>query len=731
MPLRVRVTPLRLALVLAGLMAVVRFTGCSAIELIDARSVDYRLLQRGVQQPTGEVVIVAVDDASLRDIGRWPWSRAVMAELITKLSEAKPAVIGLDIVHSESAPDAMIKGLPARIEGVDSDVWERVLATLEQWSSEDRILADAIQRAQNVALGHFFDFGASADIGAPVAVGTYDRTDRSANGMGETRVVSAPRLTGNLRIFSDAALETGFFNIFPDRWDGLYRRVPMVIRYGETAALPLTLAMLRVARPDDGIVVRFEDYGVDSVSVGRMVVPVSEDGQFLVNYRGPAGTLPRVSAKDVLQGRVPPRALEGKLLIVGVTATAVGDIRSTPFDGAYPGVEIQATVIDNIIGGDFIRQGEWVVLLELVEILIVGLLLGLGLRRYRGHGGAASAVAIVIGHLAISQRMFVALGLSLTLIYPVLAIVLMYFAVGVQQFRNERAEKQNMRENFERYMHPDIARRLSESPELHRLAGDKREVSVLFSEIHDFGTLIDAMAPDELVKLLNEYLEEISPIVVASGGTLDRCVGNSFMSFWGAPISTDEHAVAACRAALLLRDHIEAIRQRWIERGYPNLKAGVAVHTATAVAGNMGSGRSLNYTIVGTDLPVAMRLERLTDYYGVSVLASEQIVNATHDEFLYRELDRVRLGNDDAVVRVYELLDEAADGRFRWLAKQFAVALAAYDKRDWSAARIEFQRVLLRFPDDRPSELYTERCEAWMTRAPTPQWDGVTDQPSC
>lgn len=724
-------TPLKLALVLAGVMAVVRFTGCSALELVDARSVDFRLMQRGVQEPTGDVVIIAIDDASVRDIGRWPWSRAVMADLVTRLSDAKPAVIGLDIVHSESAPDAVLKGLPARIDGVDAEVWQRVLRTLEQWSSEDRILADAIHDAQIVTLGHFFEFSGAAEIEPSSPIGLYDRTDRSASGSGEARIVSAARLTGNLSMFTDAAVGTGFFNMFPDRWDGLYRRVPMAIRYGDRVALPLALAMLRVARPNDAVVMRFEDYGVDSVSVGRTLIPVAEDGQFLVNYRGPARTLPHIAASDVLEGRVPLEALAGKLLVVGVTATAVGDVRSTPFDGAYPGVEIQATVLDNIIGADFIRQGEWVVILELVEILMLGLLLGVALPRYRGLGGAICATVMIAGHMAITQWMFVSLGISLTLIYPIVAIVLMYVSVGVQQLRNERAEKQLMRENFERYMHPDLARRLSEQPELHQLAGERREVSMLFSEIHEFGTFIDTMKPDELVNLLNEYLADISPIVVESNGTLDRCIGNSFMSFWGAPIASDEHSSAACKAALLVYERIEAIRPQWRERGYPDVKAGVALHTGTAVAGNMGAGRSLNYTIVGSEVPLAARLVRLTEYYGVGVLASQEIVNATDDEFLYREIDRVRLGNDERVLRIYELLSEATDNRFRWLADQFALALKSYDERDWTAARIGFQRVLIRFPNDRPSELYTERCEMWMDRAPAAQWDGVTPQPSC
>ena len=361
-----QLTPFRIALLLGLVLSALRFGGCPPLELLDARAVDYRLLQRGVRPGTPEVVVVAIDDDSLEQLGRWPWSRPLMARLVQHLSAAGAAVIGFDIVQSESTAPLDVEGLRARLGGVDERTWESVRRALTAGAADDQMLADAVRASGVAVLGYFFDFGEQAQETQGVRVSTYNVVHDSARGAGERRVPQAPMARANLPELSAAAREVGCINFLPDV-DGAYRRIPLAIRFGDRIALPLSLAMLRVYRPNDTLAIRFADHGVDSVRVGAVSVPVAEDGEMLINFRGPEKTFRYISAADLLADRVAPDALRGKLVLVGVTAVAVADVRVTPF-WIMPGVEIHANVLDNILRNDFIMQPKWVVLVEIAVL---------------------------------------------------------------------------------------------------------------------------------------------------------------------------------------------------------------------------------------------------------------------------------------------------------------------------------------------------------------------------
>jgi adenylate cyclase len=721
-----RFTPFRIALLLGLVLSVLRFNGCHYLELIDVRAVDYRFLQRGVRPASPDVVIVAIDDASLERLGRWPWSRAVVAQLVDRLVAADAAVIGFDIVQSEATAQTDVELLRERVAGVDDRTWTAIRQALSSGAAEDQKLVDAVRKSDRTVLGYFFDFSGQASDPDAVRVSTYNVVQNLGKQTGEARIPRAPTARPNLPALTEAGREVGYFNFLPDA-DGSYRRVPLAIRFGSHIAVPLSLAMLRVYNAENTLAIRIADFGVESVHVGAVSVPVAEDGEMLINYRGPGKTFQHVRAADVLDGSVPPETFRGKLVLVGVTATALADVRVTPFDGICPGVEIHANLLDNILRRDFIIQPRWIVLVELAAILASVLILGVVLHYARGLSGAAVAVLLIAAYLVGSQWLFVSFGMPLGLVYPLLAIGLTYSVISVQHYVVEEGEKRKIRDAFGLYLSPHLARLVSERPDMLALGGEKRELTVLFSDIRGFTTMSEQLDPEALVELLNEYFGRMTDVIFSQDGTLDKYIGDAIMAVWGAPVPQSDHALRACRAALGMVSGLAQLVAEWQRRGLPELDIGIGINTGPMVVGNMGSARRLSYTVIGDNVNLGSRLEGLNKMYGSHVIASEATLQAARGALVARELDLVRVKGKRLPVRIYEILG-TIDERERWggLLHGFNTGLAAYREQRWDDAMFAFAAVLEKHPDDGPAQLYIERCRDMLAAPPEPDWDGVT-----
>jgi adenylate cyclase len=598
-------------------------------------------------------------------------------------------------------------------------------------SSDEQELVNAIQRSGRVVVGYFFDFTRKGSPdGTSWAMSEYNTVRHSQSGVSERRVPAAAFVTANLPEIQTAARESGYFNFIPDDLDGSYRRAPMALRFGDHVAVPLTLAMLRIYRPGQPLQIRFADagFGVERVRLGNVNIPVAEDGQMLINYRGPGRSIRHVSAADVLAGRADPALLRDKLVLVGVTAKAVADERATPFDGVFPGVEIHANVLDNILRQDFLQQPKWVVLVEIGVILAAALLLGGVLHYARGLLGALTAGVLLLAYLAVSQWLFVSYGMPLSLVYPILAISLTYGAIGVQHYVVEERNKRKIRQAFDLYLTPAVAREVSERPELLTLGGETRELTVLFSDIRGFTTISERFQRDShtLVVLLNEFLGAMTDVIFEQGGTLDKYVGDEIMAFWGAPLPQNDHGARACRAAIGMIERLAQINGEFQARGWPALDIGVGLNTGPMVVGNMGSARRLSYTLVGDNVNLGARLEGLNKMYGSHIIVSESTVAEARD-YTFRELDLVRVKGKEQGVRIYELIG-LPDARAQWqeTLANFDAGIQAYRRREWEQAARAFRAVLDERPHDGPALRYVERVRAMAAVPPPPDWDGVT-----
>jgi adenylate cyclase len=730
-----RLTPLRIAVLLALVLSALRLSGFHYLELLDTRAFDLRLRMRGPLPPGPEVVIVAIDDASVATVGRWPWSRAVMAKLLDRLMAADPAVVGFDIVQSEATDTPPIAALQERLSGLDERARNSVLSALEDWSGEDATLADAVRRSGRSVLGYFFEsplvFGPNRPLppGEPrPRIGTFGLVRRSKTGTGEYVVPQGLTLRGNLPSLTAAARDLGFFNFIPDD-DGAYRRAPLAIRYGEDVGVPLSLAMLRVISPKLTPTIRFGPFGVDDLRVGPVPIPVRSDASLLINYRGPGSTFQHIPAVDVLNDRVPIEALRGKLLLVGVTAAALFDIRVTPFDPIMPGVEMHANILDSILHQDFIHEATGIgfVLAEVGVVVAIVLLLAGLLSVARGLLGAVAAAGLLAAYELGSQYLFVKSRLLLSAVYPALGVGLTYFAISLQHYVTVDRERRKRQRALELYLSPSLAHLVADRPEMLKLGGEKRDRTVLFSDIRGFTTISEGLDPETLVELLNAFLGEMTDIIFDHDGMLDKYIGDAIMAVWGAPLPQVDHALRACQAALGMRDRLRVLQQEWHTRGWPRLDIGVGLNSGAMVFGNMGSTQHLSLTVIGDNVNLGSRLEGLTKYYGVGIIASETTVAGANGGVAVRELDLVRVKGKAQPVRIFELLG-SGDEQARWATQieRFNQGLQAYRTRDWATALDVFAAIAATDPGDGPANLYLKRCREMLDNPPPADWDSVT-----
>ena len=715
----------RSALLISGFFAVLRFAGCPFIDLVDARAVDFRFLQRGPREATAEVVIVAIDDRSIEQVGRWPWPRPTQAELLRVISSGAPSVVAFDIVQSESTtsvdPDAVI----SRLAGLEPSTLSIVERALASQSRPDESLAAALRESGRSILGYYLDFESEVEIAEPAStpVDTFSLVRQAVQDL-STRVPSAARAVVNLALFRDAAMGQGFFNVLPDRADGMVRRIPLVIRIASEHAVPLALSAARAHLGNPSTTLSFAEFGVSEVRLGDIAIPTAEDGQLMLNYRGRGKTFAHYAAADLLSGATDPSALRDKIVLVGVTATGVADMRVTPFDGFYPGVEVHATAIDNILRRDFVWQPKWLVVSEIAAIVFGGMFLGLALGRFRGWWSAFMAAGLVLAYLYGSQWAFETQGYVFSVLYPLFAFGAIFGTVNIQHYIAEERERRRTRRMLELYLSPSMAEFVSERPERLNLGGDRREMTVLFSDIRGFTAISEQMSPEALVECLNAYLGRMTDAVFASGGMLDKYIGDAVMAVWGAPLPTQDHERQAIDTALAMLEALDDFNREAAERGWPALRMGVGINTGEMVFGNMGSLHHMSLTVMGDEVNIAARLEGLTSLYGAPIIVSESTLAGAGNGIHAREIDLVKVKGKGRAVRIFEVYDPARMNAE--YVDAYAVGLAAYKGRDWLLAGECFDRALSAKPGDAAAVLFMERCAQYEISPPDPDWDGAT-----
>jgi adenylate cyclase len=621
---------------------------------------------------------------------------------------------------------------------------------LRKESDSDGQFAEAIREAQNVVLGHvFFRSRREVEHMDPEQVAAYDeilafeaypqQLKRAAPVQYDPGLDAPNELVvePNLRIFAEAARSYGAFNFEADS-DGTYRKAPLVFHYKDITrpsveenfypSLDVQIARIYLEAGPDDTKLWFNQNGPELIELGpRRIVP-DLSGKVLINFAGPMQTYPYVSFSDVANRETPEGMFQDKIVLVGATAVAIGDLRPTPFEkGFYPGVEIHANVLDNILHDNFLRRGFNEEMTDLLVLLFCGIVMGLlfvATRPAISAGLYAVSLAAVLGFV---YHNFASEGRWLWLVLPVSTLSFNYAGIASYRVLFEEKEKRKVRGAFGQYVAPGFINQILKEPGRLQLGGEEVELTIMFSDIRSFTSISEKLTPTELTKLLNEYLTAMTEIVFQTRGTLDKYIGDAVMAFWGRPfLDLHNHAELACQAALRMSDRLKELNRGWEEQGRQPLKIGIGLNTGPVMVGNMGSARRFNYTVMGDHVNLGSRLEGLTKDYGAQIILSEFTQAHVKGKFVSRELDLIRVKGKAKPVAIYQLLGTASEQeRYQDLLTDFSQALAAYKHGDWDTAHQMFEAVAERYPSDGPTKLFLSRCQRFRREAPEGVWEGV------
>jgi adenylate cyclase len=742
---------------LAGLLVFwrVQITGAergalSLLQTVELRSLDARFKMRGERPHDRRIVIVAIDENTLRKLGAFPVGRDNYARLLDRLRAAGARTIALDLdfptPEKNAALDAL-KRLQGEI-GKDPAALQKIKA-IENISDNDTIFAEAVKNAGNVILGHIFlDRERSEGTDPKAAQEYYDIVslqafpqvqkvkkngrdfDMKAAWVGDVEWGIEP----NIRLLAEAAKTYGFFNAIPDA-DGTYRREPLIVRFQDQDYFP-SLSFQTVKEfeqiGDQDTIAFMSENGLESVQLGRHAFRAERDGTALINYAGPYKTYQQYSMASVLADKVPAEAFRDKIVLVGATALGIGDLRATPFESSAMGIEIHANTIDNLLhtgepGRSFLRRGFTQEMVDLLFILVLGLGMGSVFARSRPLLSTLSAMLALVVFAAVVYESFVHLGWWLAFVVPAGVLVANY--AGVTSFRMifEEREKRKIRKTFSQYVSPGVISLIERNPKKFvRTGGELKELTIMFSDIRSFTTISEGMSPDDLVFFLNEYLGEMTDILFKRWGTLDKYMGDAIMGFWGSPYPQPDHAERACACALDMQARLRELNRKWESEGRKQLTVGIGISTGVVNVGNMGSERRLSWTVMGDSVNLASRLEGLNKEYRTGIIVSETTFRAVSSHFVCRELDYTRVKGRLQPVSIYELLAFASETpRYADLLAQFSAALAAYRRREWYEAIDAFEALLARYPDDGPAHELLKRAHEYRREGPAADWDGV------
>ena len=723
---------LSLAIILLMLLYTTGVVPLSAMSRLENFTYDVRLnmlMPKGVDE---RIVIIDIDEASLQAEGRWPWSRNKLAALVDKLFDTYHVkVLGFDVVFAEKDLSSGLKSLQdiqktyLAGDAAFAQTIEKLTPTLDY----DQVFANSL-KDRNVVLGYFFLRDDKDNLSGVLPNPSF--VEGSFKGK-HIAFIEATGYGANLPILQMSAQSAGHFNPDPDA-DGISRKVPMVIEYQGQMYEALSVAVAKAALGAEkieagyaeGLGVSKKYAGLEWLKLGARRIPVDTQVSALIPYRGPQGSFKYVSATDVLSGKVDAKTLNNKIVLLGTTAAGLMDLRATPVQNIYAGVEIHANMIAGILDGNIKEHPAYTLGAEFILLLLIGLFLALSLPLLSpllATVVTVSTLAVVIGfNLLVWQTANLVLPLA-SLLAMIIAIYFINMSYG---FFVESRGKRQLAGLFGQYVPPELVDEMSQNPEAISLEGESREMTVLFSDLRGFTTISEGLDPKQLTRLMNDFLTPMTHVIHHNRGTIDKYMGDAIMAFWGAPLSDNQHAKHALTAAMQMLKALEQLQKDFEQKGWPPINIGVGLNSGLMTVGNMGSSFRMAYTVMGDAVNLGSRLESLTKNYGVQIIVSEFTKNQVPD-FAYRELDIVRVKGKDKPVTIFEPIGEvdAVDKQTKDCLKLYREALKLYRSQNWDLAEIQFVNVQKQEPNRYLYQMYIERISYFRQNPPEKNWDGV------
>lgn len=682
----------------------------------------------GNPEQSSDIVLIDMDERSLTEQGRWPWSRLKMADMVNKLGDAGVVVTAIDVSFpdpEQNPASLVIKHLEDKnISSRDMEILRNAEAELDADAALTRAVAGQ-EDVYEVVPGYIFINDGDSKGAIPQPLVTSSTTPAKAWGM-----QSARGYISNIESVTEAAAGSGFYSVLEDD-DGTLRRYNMLFEYEGEVYSSLALEALRLYMFADEIEMLGTETGefaaLEGIRVADMEIPLDQYGRMLIPFTGRSGQFPTVSATDVIEGRVDPAELEGKIAFIGSTAKALFDFRSTPVQSQFPGLEVHPTIAQGILDQNIKHQPWWGYAINLVLILITGILFSLILPFLSAPVVLGISIIYLISYAFFNNWLWASAGLSLDSVVVISLVLMQSLGIFVYGFISERFARLQVTDMFGQYVPPELVSQMSDSPQ-HALSfdGDRRDMTVLFADIRNFTSISEGMEPAELKDMLNRYFTPMTKIIFDNKGTIDKYIGDLVMAFWGAPLNDPDHAINALTAAIEMQEETERLQSKFSAMGYPDIQIGIGLNSGDMNVGNMGSEYRRSYTVLGDNVNLGSRVEGLTKFYGAKLLVGENTYHRCQDKYEFCTVDKVLVKGKEEPVTLYEPLGKTGevDPETLFEMESYEEALEAYYQGYWEDAHRQFFILSKLNPDRGLYRVYADRTSG-EHEPPAEGWDGV------
>ncbi|MCC6139704.1 MAG: adenylate/guanylate cyclase domain-containing protein [Nitrospira sp.] len=687
------------------------------LTVTELKTLDHRFHRYADATKAGnDIVLVAVDEASLESYGQWPWSRDRHGYVVHYLKEAGAKAVVFDILFLE--PDRSgeeFDAVFAEEMRAAGNVYLPVLMQNEQTPSSSTTTSSTPEHPP--------------DIVKKATIALDDHTSHSTETVSTYTGAKFP-----LPLFAQAAHGLGFINLTPDI-DGTTRRLPPLAFAQEQAFLHISTTVARDLLQADRAALHPRE-----LRLGSIAIPLTAEQDMVIDWHGslenrvypvyPIGAVLR-SFTDIQSGKPPlldPALFRDKIVFVAATAAGTYDLRVTPLSPFAPGVLIHMAALDNILRQRHLQPASWTVFAASTLVLTLATAWAFMLMQSQWMK-AASIAGLAAAYYGLAIHAFTSHGLWLALAIPEGALAVSFAAAATVEYLTEGKRRRQLRTVFDKYMAAEVVDEIMRNPDAIRLGGEKQELSVLFSDIAGFTSISEQMNPETLVELLNQYLSAMTAIILHHRGNVNKYLGDGIMAIFGAPRGEPNHASLACFAALDSQAELAKLRERWKAAGQPEIRARIGINTGWLVVGNMGSQARMEYTVMGDAVNLASRLEGANKFYDTLILLGPRTYELAAGDIDAREVDRLRVKGKQEPVVVFELLARKGDlpDERHPVIEAYRAGLVAYKQRDFAAAATQFEAALARDPQDGPSRVYLARAKEYLMVPPPAEWDGVYD----
>ncbi|WP_157279314.1 CHASE2 domain-containing protein [Aliarcobacter butzleri] len=680
---------------------------------LDNRLRDYLFTIRGELPHNQNVVIVDIDETSIKSLGQWPWSRDKLAKILENLTLANVGIVGLDIVFAEE----------------DRTSPHKILQDLKIYKKDvpnyDLEFANVVENSP-VILGYQFDLVKkdNANAKVPQIPAIFIEKDKPQDN--KSYLIEAYNTILNIPQIQDKAYSSGFFNNIPDD-TGIIRSVPLIISYDDTIYPSLALEVIRVINDTQKVVVQYDENGISNIVLDDISIPTDRYGRMLINFRGPERSFKYISAIDIYNNSFDKSEIDGKIVLIGTSAAGLFDLRATPFDSIFPGVEVHANIIDNILMQDFIYKASWLDGANILIIFVLSIIVVMLTTYTTFWANPIIFISFSISYLFLVYNLLFHYGIVLNILFPIATVLIASIMTTLFDYFYNIKKEEAIKAKFASKVSKNVMDDILKNIDKNEFSAKSKEVTIFFSDIRGFTNISEKLDAKELISFLNRYMQPMSEIIIKYQGTIDKFIGDAIMAYWNAPIDIKNHCDLALKASLEQLEVLEKLNVELQKENLPKIDIGIGLNTGTVIVGEMGSSLRSDYTVIGDTINLGSRVESLCKYYDSKLNISNFTKDKLQEEYIFRFLDLVKVKGKNEPVEIWQVLGSGeAKESLKEELDLYHKAIEFYKNSDFVNALEIFES--LENNENKTNKniykIYITRCKEFI-KTPPKNFDGV------